>query len=67
VARVHVPFVRGTVDDPMSVEELERKSADLLEPVLGKPRTTELISRLLDLDSVADVAELIPLLHGDAE
>jgi 2-methylcitrate dehydratase PrpD len=66
VARVHVPFVRGTVDDPMSLDELERKSADLLEPALGKTRTRELISRLLDLDSVADVAELDPLLHGDA-
>jgi 2-methylcitrate dehydratase PrpD len=65
VLRQHVPFVRGTVDDPMSVEELERKSADLLEPVLGKARTGELIRRLLDLDSVADVAELNPLLHGD--
>lgn len=65
-ARVHVPFVRGTVDDPMTVEELERKSADLLEPVLGRIRTKELIGRLLDLDSVADVADLVPLLHGDA-
>jgi hypothetical protein len=50
----------------MSLDELERKSADLLEPALGKTRTRELISRLLDLDSVADVAELDPLLHGDA-
>ena len=66
-ARVHVPFVRGTVDDPMSLDELERKSADLLEPALGKARTRELINRLLDLDSVADVADLGPLLHGDAE
>jgi 2-methylcitrate dehydratase PrpD len=65
-ARVHVPFVRGTTDDPMSLEELERKSADLLEPALGKTRTRELINRLLDLDSVADVAELEPLMHGDA-
>ena len=33
-------------------------------PVLGKARTGELIRRLLDLDSVADVADLNPLLHG---
>jgi 2-methylcitrate dehydratase PrpD len=61
--RVHVPFVRGTTQDPMELSEVEQKCTDLLDPVLGEARTRELIDRVLDLDAVEDVASLIPLLR----
>lgn len=57
-----VPHVRGTVDDPMSVQEIEEKAADLMGPVLGQQRTAELITAIRNLESVADVTSLRPLL-----
>jgi 2-methylcitrate dehydratase PrpD len=49
--RAKVTDVRGTAQDPMTTAEVEAKSADLLEPVLGKDRTRELIARVLDVGS----------------
>jgi 2-methylcitrate dehydratase PrpD len=53
--RAHVADVRGTAQNPMTTAEVEAKSADLLEPLLGKERTRELISRVLagDTDAAA--------------
>ncbi len=50
--RAHVADVRGTAQNPMTEAEVRAKSADLLEPVLGKRRTTELIDGVLDPDTV---------------
>jgi 2-methylcitrate dehydratase PrpD len=61
--RTHVPFVRGTTQDPMELPEVEQKCTDLLDPVLGAARTRELIDRVLDLDAVEDISSLIPLLR----
>jgi 2-methylcitrate dehydratase PrpD len=60
----HVPFVRGTTQDPMTWTELTAKSTDLLEPVLGAARTRELIDRVTDLDSVQDIRSMAGLLHA---
>jgi hypothetical protein len=55
--RAHVADVRGTAQNPMTVAEVRAKSADLLEPVLGKRQTTALINGVLDPDT-ADSATL---------
>jgi 2-methylcitrate dehydratase PrpD len=58
--RAHVADVRGTAQNPMTEEEVRAKSADLLEPVLGKERTTELVDRVLDPAGI-DAAALAEL------
>jgi ribosomal protein L29 len=54
--------VRGTGSNPMSTEEIEKKSRDLLEPLLGKSRTQKLIDRIWNLERVRNIRELRPLI-----
>lgn len=58
----HVPHVRGTVDDPMSVAEVETKAADLMIPVLGEEQVGELIATIRNIESIDAVTSLRPLL-----
>ena len=55
--------VRGTVDNPMTREEVEDKARDLIAPVLGAAVTTTLINKLLALETLHDVRELRPALQ----
>lgn len=57
-----VGAVRGTVDDPMSDDEVTAKAIDLLEPVLGSGAADELVARMWTLEHCEDVAELTALL-----
>lgn len=59
-----VPHVRGTVDDPMTEEEIVRKATDIVEPVLGGPGTRRFLDVMLDLGSLADVADLGAIVSG---
>jgi 2-methylcitrate dehydratase PrpD len=58
-----VDAVRGTADNPMTREEVSAKARDLIVPVLGAPTSAKLIERILDLDHVANVRDLRPLLQ----
>ena len=62
--REHVVRVRGTVDNPMTTEEVERKCRDLLVPVLGEERARRLIDSIWNLEQVKDVRDLRPLLSA---
>ncbi len=44
--------VRGTVDDPMTDDEVSAKAVDLMEPVLGSATTKALMARLWSLERV---------------
>src|SRR6202163_4880999 len=55
--------VRGTVDNPMTREEVVDKARDLIAPVLGAAVTTTLINKLLALETLHDVRELRPALQ----
>jgi len=55
--------VRGTVDNPMTREEVAQKARDLIEPVLGKASSTTLIDKIFALENVKDIRELRPLLQ----
>lgn len=57
----HAVAVRGTADNPMDRFEIERKASDLMQPVLGKRRTGELISAIWAAEKIDDVRELRPL------
>jgi 2-methylcitrate dehydratase PrpD len=54
--------VRGTPDNPMSDDEINAKAMDLMESVLGRARTRELIDLIWTIDEVADVRVLRRLL-----
>jgi 2-methylcitrate dehydratase PrpD len=66
VVREHVKTVRGTADNPMSDEEIEAKARDLIAPVLDTNRCENLLALVRNLEAVADVRELRPLLRKDA-
>jgi len=60
--REHVQSVRGTPQNPMSLEEVEAKALELLVPVVGAQRSRELIEKIRDLEAVPTVRELMRLL-----
>ena len=61
--RDHVVKVRGTAENPMTVEEVEEKARDLLAPSLGEARAQGLIDAVQRLEGLGSVRELRPLLY----
>jgi 2-methylcitrate dehydratase PrpD len=59
-----VTDVRGTVDNPMTREEVVQKSRELVEPVIGKARCTRLIDGVFALEKLKDVRRLRGLLRA---
>jgi len=62
-----VEHVRGTPENPMTRDEVVAKARELMAPVLGEATCSNLIERVLALDTVKDVRELRPLLQGDSK
>ncbi|PYU22953.1 MAG: MmgE/PrpD family protein [Acidobacteria bacterium] len=58
-----VDAVRGTAENPMSREEVVAKARDLMALGLGAATSTNLINKLLALETVKDIRELRPLLQ----
>jgi 2-methylcitrate dehydratase PrpD len=56
--------VRGTAANPMDPGEVEDKARDLMAPVIGAARTSELIAAVGDLDQLDSVLRLRPLLQA---
>ena len=59
-----VDAVRGTAQNPMTRQEVVTKARDLMAPVLGPGPTTNLIDKVLSMETVKDIRELRPLLQG---
>ena len=59
-----VEHVRGTPDNPMTREEVVAKARELMAPVLGAQVCSNLIERVLTLESVKNIRELRPLLRA---
>ena len=55
--------VRGTPGNPMPLAEVVAKAQDIMRPVQGAA-ADDLIARLLDIESLTDVAALRPLLKS---
>ncbi len=53
-----VTDVRGTVDNPMTREEVAQKCRDLVEPVIGKENCSALIDKIFAIEKVKDIREL---------
>jgi 2-methylcitrate dehydratase PrpD len=60
----HTKAVRGTAANPLTRAEVDAKSYDLTAPVLGKKRARQLIDTIWDLEKVADMRKLKPLLQA---
>jgi hypothetical protein len=58
-----VEDVRGTVENPMSREEVVDKVRDLIAPVIGLPNGNKLIETVLSLEKVTDIRELRSVLQ----
>jgi 2-methylcitrate dehydratase PrpD len=56
--REHVINCRGRPDNPMSPEEVEKKAAWLMEPVLGKKNVEQIIESIRRIEAVLNIREL---------
>jgi 2-methylcitrate dehydratase PrpD len=62
--RHHTPAVRGTPPNPMTRDEVQGKSLDLLGPVVGARRARKLVDTVWQLESVKGLVAIRPLLRA---
>ncbi|MEC5324145.1 MmgE/PrpD family protein [Aurantimonas sp. A3-2-R12] len=55
--------VRGTADNPMDTTEIEAKAFDLAKDVFDEQKAHAFVERIGEIETVADVRELRPLLQ----
>jgi 2-methylcitrate dehydratase PrpD len=55
--------IKGTVENPMTDEEVEWKALDLMEPIIGGERAKQVIATVMNLEVVSDVRDLTKLLR----
>src|SRR5215831_4845537 len=58
-----VEAVRGTMENPMTREEVIAKARELIAPVMGTSTTTKLIEAVLRLETMKTILDLRPLLQ----
>jgi 2-methylcitrate dehydratase PrpD len=61
--RHHTQAVRGTPGNPMTRAEVDAKSYDLMAPVIGRAKARKLCDAVWNLERLADVRRLRPLLQ----
>ena len=61
--RHHTTAVRGTAENPMTRDEVDAKSYDLIAPVFGTVRARRLCDAVWNLEALKDVRKLRPLLQ----
>ena len=59
-----IDAVRGSAENPMTEEEVTAKARDLMTPFLGTEKSSRLIEAVVNLEKIADVRMLSPLLLG---
>jgi 2-methylcitrate dehydratase PrpD len=64
--RRHITAVRGTAENPMTRDEVDVKSYDLIAPIAGKARARRLCDAIWKLEGLKDVRKLRPLLQEKA-
>jgi len=60
--REHVSNCRGRPENPMSPEEVEKKAAWLMEPVLGKTKVDQIIDSMRRIEALGSARELTKLM-----
>ncbi len=64
--RKHVTKCRGRPENPMSPEEVEKKAASLMEPILGEQKTQRAVELVHSLGSLPSIRSLTKLLLSDS-
>ena len=59
---VYVPFVRGFPSHPMSRSDVEAKAMELIGPVLGNTRASEVIGATREMETLKRGADLVDLI-----
>lgn len=59
---LYVPFVRGFPSHPMTREDVTTKAMELMWPVLGRARTTEVIDATMHIERLANAAEIVRMI-----
>ena len=62
--REHTQAVRGTPANPMTRQELQEKSLELLVPVLGQEQSSLLCAAVWQLEKAPDAKQLVSLLQA---
>ena len=62
VVREHVSDCRGRPENPMNPEEVEKKAAWLMEPILGKKNVDQIIDSIRRIESLTNTRELTKLM-----
>ena len=64
----YIRSVRGTADNPMTRQEVEKKAVDLLEPVLGGRQTDRVVESVWQLERIDRIGEICGFLRpgGDS-
>jgi 2-methylcitrate dehydratase PrpD len=62
ILREHVINCRGRPENPMSPEEVEKKAAWLMEPVLGKTHVDRIIDSIRRIETIPSSRDLTKLL-----
>jgi 2-methylcitrate dehydratase PrpD len=60
--REHVINCRGRPENPMSPDEVEKKAAWLMEPVLGKSKVEQIIDSIRQIESLTSTRELTKMM-----
>jgi hypothetical protein len=63
ILRHHTIAVRGTAENPMTRDEVDAKSYDLIAPVSGKLRARKLCDAVWKLEGLGNVRSLRSLLQ----
>jgi 2-methylcitrate dehydratase PrpD len=58
-----VDNVRGTPENPMTRDEIIAKATDLITPVFGAAKCSNLVEKIFHLESISNIRELRPLLQ----
>jgi 2-methylcitrate dehydratase PrpD len=58
-----VTAVRGTPRNPMTQDEVIGKARDLIAPVVGREKSEQLVKSVYEIEAVADIRTLRPLLQ----
>src|SRR4029434_9634065 len=58
----HVSNCRGRPENPMSPEEVEKKAAWLMEPILGKGNVEQIVESVRRIETIGSARDLVKLL-----
>ena len=59
---MHAMTFKGRSENPLTTDEVHEKAEELLDPVLGKSRTRQLIEAIDKLETLGSMRDLRPLL-----